>query len=208
MQGLLSTKLIGNDQQKKKRKVREFAKGCFQFYCPTSFHSPVTTLTTNIPGFHSSPIAANITSPPYIMTTPVLIVSHDFIFNLGHLMEDLLNWFLVSEVMQNITLKELTIFNIDGLRPGTIHNGNGRFYIDPKQPDTYGRSYSKIFDVLFGRKTNFRMLRNEHVGKLQTILFSKGAYLFASNTHSFLWESFEHVDRCSLELQVRNLMML
>lgn len=188
----------------RRRLVRIFRHGSFSYYYPFNVTKlPVNSWDKFLPGFAFIQTPLLLTSEPYVIESPVLLVSHDCVYNLGHLMEDLLNWFLVQEVMQNITLKDLKIMHLEGLRSGTIHQGVGRFIANTKSPDSFGPFHS-IFEVLFGGLISYNHLKYTPSGEqIQHIIFSKGVYVFPSPPKAFLWESFQFEDPCSLELQVR-----
>ena len=84
---------------------------------------------------------------------PVLVVSHDSTTNFGHLVQDLMNWWLAAEVA-GVDRSKVKILSIDGLRPATIHNGKGRVLMNVTHPDDLGPFGELIDRVLFKSSIN------------------------------------------------------
>jgi len=122
------------------------------------------------------------------------------LISVGHFFEDMMNWWLASKILE-IPTKRLVLLNIDGLRPGNIMQGKGRFHTVPL-PDHIG-AFELFLRVLFddvislpspkyksvvahrGRNVSFKCLRQVHALPFPLI--------------AFLWRKFEIVDSCSLQ---------
>jgi hypothetical protein len=185
-----------------KKGIRSFYKGYLTISCDLNGimeqNSHLVAMQEYIPEleFSSKVYQQDSMSCAFTMKDPVLIVSHDSVFNLGHLFEDVLNWWMVAK-LNKLETKSLAVLNIDGLRPTTIHMGRGRFFNMP--PDTLG-PFADIFKVLF--KEAYSLAGNFTQDK-GYICFEQGAYLMPSPVKAFLWEKFEVADPCSKKLRVR-----
>jgi hypothetical protein len=115
------------------------------------------------------------------ITEPILIVSHDSTTNLGHLFEDILNWWMVAEV-KNLNRNETILLNIDGLRPATIHNGKGRWALIPQSPDSYGPFGKLLSPILFKNAFNL----HERGWSQKRICF-KEAHFMPFPLKNFVW---------------------
>jgi hypothetical protein len=124
---------------------------------------------------------------------PVLVVSHECTTNIGHLMQDYMNWWLAAEVA-GLDRDNITVVNIDGLRPATIHNGVGRLLMNPGYPDDPGPFRAILEKVLF-KKVVYPL---EEGWERKTVCF-KEAHLFPFPLKPFLWGKFELVDPCSAD---------
>eukprot|EP01041_Mallomonas_annulata_P012607 gene12607-26542_t len=114
----------------------------------------------------------------------VLLISHDYIYNLGHYIQDIMNWWLAAHIA-NIPTKQLTVLNIDGLRPGTIMYGKGRFLQHKSIPDVLGPFQN--------------ILKTTTTATTVTATPSATVHLYPMPLRGFLWDKFEVTDRCSLE---------
>ena len=126
-----------------------------------------------------------------IVTEPTLIVSHDCTFNLGHLFEDILNWWMIAEV-KNLNRNKTILLNIDGLRPATIHNGKGRWAIIPQTPDAYGPFSKLLSPILFKNAIDLHKR-----GWSQKRICFKEAHFFPFPLKAFVWQKISVDDRCS-----------
>ena len=141
------------------------------------------------------------------ITMDTLLVNHDSINNLGHFFQDVMNWWLVSQLI-DVPPKSLSLLNIDGLRPGNILQGRGRYLRKDGQPDFIG-PFSKILNVLFAgvellseyfpddvsATTNHSSVAKGHV------LCFERAHYFPLPLVDFLWGKFEVVDPCSYSME-------
>lgn len=137
---------------------------------------------------------------------PVLLVSHDCMNNFGHLIQDLMNWWLVGE-LNDISLKDLTIVNIDGLRPGNILSGKGRHILDRLNIDGFG-PFREVFEVLFGGVVEGASTWGPKIHKGQgfeesgkIVCFHDKVFSYPMPLKGFLWDKFEVEDPCSNQLQ-------
>lgn len=129
-----------------------------------------------------------------IRNTPVIIVSHDYVYNLGHFFEDVMNWWLVSELL-GVDTKDAILLSVDGLRPGNIIKGAGRWVQNPKMPDDLG-PFRMILDVLF--KQSIGLLSHWRNVSHPPKVCIEQAHFYPMQLVGFLWENFELVDSCSL----------
>lgn len=181
---------------------REFLEGFMTLNCPRLQNNDpnIDLIRKYLPGLHShvyKPLQnQEVIGDMYncdiqIHEGPVFIVSHDFVHNLGHFFQDVMNWWLMTEILR-IRSKDTILLNIDGLRPGNILQGRGRWVQNITSPDDFG-PFRVILDVLFKRTlgilSDFRphqkvCLQNVHVYPIPLV--------------DFLWEKFHLVDTCSL----------
>ncbi len=122
---------------------------------------------------------------------PVLVVSHDSTTNFGHLVQDMMNWWLAAEVA-GLDRNKVAVLSIDGLRPATIHNGRGRILMNVTHPDDLGPFSELIDKVLFKRSIN--PLDAGWAGKI--VCFAE-VHFFPFPLKPFLWGKFEVTDQCS-----------
>lgn len=141
-----------------------------------------------------------------VIDDPVLIVSHDCMTNMGHLMQDILNWWLVAE-LNHVPTKSLTLINMDGLRPGTILQGPGRHILDAVNRDGYG-PFREIHEVLFGKiisaASEWAPVTVENGSPAipgKAVCLRNKVFTYPMPLKGFLWDKFEVEDPCSKALQ-------
>jgi len=126
----------------------------------------------------------------YHIRDDVLVVSHEFVHNLGHFLIDVINWWLASELV-GVSPQNLIMLNIDGLRPGGVIFGSGRFMQDPDIPDKLG-PFQKMLQVMFREV----IPAHERFGSNAIVCIDK-AHFYPMPPRG--WEKFEVEDRCSFE---------
>ena len=192
--------------------IRTFEKDFATSYCPINNNNKGMNipqqLKAHFPKLQLKPIDSNNINDPtcdIYYNESVVIISHDSILNLGHMFEDILNVFLTLE-LNNLDSKNINLLNIDGLRPGNILKGSGHHILDTLYQDSFG-SFQQIYQTLFksiisvseiwGKRT---LISDETIpGK--KVCFTNKVYMFPMPLKAFLWDKFEIIDECSLQLQ-------
>lgn len=167
---------------------------------PSCPNSPVsaswyTPLHDTMPEVTYSTEPLNLEQCSRVISEPVMIVSHDHVYNLGHLFEDVMNWWLAG-ALSGRPLKTLSVLNIDGLKAGTVMSGRGRYIGNVKSPDGFG-PFKEMFDVLFHQTYS---LYSDLTADRPRVCLAGGVFFYPSPIKSFLWEKFEVVDPCSKKM--------
>lgn len=189
--------------------TRKFHSDFASVVCPQRRHfSQEGSLATHFPPINFLPtssedLMSNRTCDTTVIS-PVLIVSHDSVLNLGHMFEDILNFWTALELAE-VDSRSVTLVNIDGLRPGNILKGQGHHILDSLFIDSLG-PFRSIYDVMFGRVISAadawgaKILQNQTIAG-QRVCFTGQVLLYPMPLKAYLWDKFEVDDPCSLTLQ-------